>query len=219
MPASMAYFTRGAIQINHNYDYYGASISMTGDPDFLCNSPDTVAQSPVYAWGVGIYKWMEKMTFGTQGSTAHQQVLKLNFGGTVEVLYGDLECPAGKWTSAMHVDMVQDRVAHVCRSGSALGVYLEMEKCDAPGKCLKCDGLKEIYKSCQEVGTCPDCPAWTDYLISSAPTVTPVRRDPPSWDDWASNYGMRSSRAETRDLGRPTLFLSFLILFSAGSLL
>ena len=47
-----------------------------------------------------------KMIFGTQGTSAHKQVMKENFGGSVEVLYGDLECPSNQWTSAKHVTQV-----------------------------------------------------------------------------------------------------------------
>eukprot|EP00571_Detonula_confervacea_P007365 CAMPEP_0172313228 /NCGR_PEP_ID=MMETSP1058-20130122/19738_1 /TAXON_ID=83371 /ORGANISM="Detonula confervacea, Strain CCMP 353" /LENGTH=476 /DNA_ID=CAMNT_0013026845 /DNA_START=128 /DNA_END=1558 /DNA_ORIENTATION=- len=212
MAASDAYFTRGAIQISWNYDYLGASLSMTGDENFLCNNPDLVATNPQMAWGVGIYKWMEKMTFGTTGSTAHKQALKGNFGGTIEVLYGSLECPSNQWSSSIHVNMVQDRVAQVCKSGAALGVYLEMDKCDTPRDCLECKGLKEIYESCQENGSCPDCSAWPQFVRSTSPTVTPVRVQSPSWDDWAGTYGSTRSSA---DVG---LRFWHLVLFSAGSL-
>jgi hypothetical protein len=58
--------------------------------------------------------------------------------------------PAGEWTSEDHVTMVRDRVARVCTAGAALGVYLEMDKCDdtAPD-CVACEGLKEIFEACQ----------------------------------------------------------------------
>lgn len=211
--ASDAYFTRGAIQTSWNYDYLGASLSMTGDENLLCDNPDLVATNPQMAWGVGIYKWMEKMIFGSTGTTAHKQVLKGNFGGTLEVLYGNLECPANKWASAIHLDMVTDRVAQICKSGVALGVYLEMDKCDTPSDCLECEGLKEIFESCQENGSCPECSVWPQFLRSVAPTVTPIRIESPSWDDWAGkDYG------ESASSGVGTQFSVYLVLFSAGSL-
>jgi len=135
---------------------------------------------------------MEKMEFGTTGSTAHKQALKGNFGGTVKVLNGPLECPANIWSSAAHVDMVKDRVAEVCKAGSALGVYLEMDQCSR-SDCLECEGLKDIFESCQENGSCPHCPTWTQFVRSSAPTVTPIRVESPQFDDWAKNYGSRNS--------------------------
>lgn len=128
--ASDAYFTRGAIALSWNYDYYGASFSITGNSTALCENPDLVATNSQYAWGSGIYKWMEKMQHGTTGSTAHKQVLKGNFGGTIEVLYGELECPASQWSSLTHVDMVKDRIAQVCKAGAALGKSpLTFDKC------------------------------------------------------------------------------------------
>jgi len=212
--ASDAYFTRGALLISWNYDYYGASMSMTGDANFLCDNPDMVATNPQYAWGVGIYKWMEKMTFGTTGSTAHKQVLKGgNFGGTVQVLYGDLECPSNNWASSIHVDMVQDRVAQICKSGAALGVFLEMDKCDTPRDCLKCEGLKEIYDSCQKDGSCPDCATWTEFVRSSAPSVTPIRIEIPTFDNWNENFQTRSAA----DVGAPSWPSTTLVLLILSS--
>lgn len=192
MSASSAFFTRGAISISWNYDYYAASQSMTGNANMLCDNPDLVSTNPQVAWAVGIYKWMEKMQFGTQGSTAHREAMKGNFGGTVEALYGDLECPANEWSSAAHVTMVQERVNNVCKAGAALGVYLEMNECvDDPSNCLECEGLKELYDSCIEDGSCPDCLLWTQFVRSSAPTVTPLKIQPP--EDWGSFYGATSA--------------------------
>lgn len=214
--ASDAYFTRGAISVNWNYDYYGASLSMTGDGSILCDNPDLVATSPHYAWGVGIYKWMEKMTFGTQGETAHRQVLKGgNFGGTVEVLYGDLECPANQWTSAVHEDMVQERVAQACKSGTALGVYLEMETHKKCKECLKCDGLKKIFELLYI--TNPDCSNWTQFVRSDAPSVTPVIIESPSFEDWKLNYSQRSAAFVAVPYWAVST-VGFLVLHSVGPL-
>jgi hypothetical protein len=91
--ASDMYFARGAILNSWNYDYYGAGLTLFGDGKVLCDEPDLVSANPQIAWGAGIYKWMEKMKFGTTGSTAHKQAVRFNFGGTVEILYGELECP------------------------------------------------------------------------------------------------------------------------------
>jgi len=193
MSADDAYFTRGSIDLKWNYDYLGASMSM-GDGDYLCENPDLIATSPRHAWGAGLYKYMKKMIFGTQGTSAHKQVMKENFGGSVEVLYGDLECPSNQWTSAKHVTQVKDRVRNICKAGAALGVYLEMDKCDTKKDCLQCEGLREIYDQCIADGSCPECSTWTEFLVSVAPTVTPIRVASPSWDDWAGNiYSSRNS--------------------------
>lgn len=49
--ASDVYFSRGSVITQWNYDYLGASLSLTGDPDILCNNPDLVATDSQYAWG------------------------------------------------------------------------------------------------------------------------------------------------------------------------
>jgi len=217
IPASDAYFARGAIPISWNYGYYGASLALAGNGDLLCDNPDLVATNPQYAWGSGIHIWMEKMIYGTTGSTAHRQVLNGgNFGGTVQVLYGTLECPSNQWESAIHVDMVHDRVAEICKSGTLLGVYLEMDKCDTKTDCLKCEGLKEIYDSCHENGSCPYCPTWTQFVKSDAPTVTPLRIESPTFENW--NHHSRSA-ADTGEHAWPTMtLLVFLLSQLVGTL-
>mmetsp|Transcript_8500 Transcript_8500/g.17093 ORF Transcript_8500/g.17093 Transcript_8500/m.17093 type:complete len:520 (-) Transcript_8500:28-1587(-) len=216
IPAHSAYFTRGAIALSWNYDYYGASMALTGSASALCDSPDVVATNSQYFWGAGIYKWMEKMQFGTTGSTAHRQIMKGNFGGTVEVLYGELECPASQWTSLVHVGMVKERIAHVCNAGAVLGVYIEMDQCDVPIDCVECKELKDLYEQCKADGTCAACATWTDFVRSSAPTVAPLRVQPPSWDDW-SHYSP-SSAAGNR-FGRSGRSNQHLGLISACSVL
>jgi hypothetical protein len=192
--ASDMYFARGAILNSWNYDYYGASQALTGDGNTLCENPDLLSTNSQMAWGAGIYKWMEKMKFGTTGSTAHKQVVRGNFGGTVEVLYGELECPASEWNNVDHMTMVRDRVSRICTTGSALGVWLDMDECeDTTTDCLTCEGLKDIFAACQLDGTCPDCSTWADHVIfvSDAPSVTPVRIQPP--EDWGNWGGSASS--------------------------
>jgi hypothetical protein len=217
MSASSAFFTRGALSVSWNYDYYAASQSMTGNANTLCDNPDLVSTNAQVAWFVGLYKWMEKMQFGTQGSTAHKQALKGNFGGTVEALYAELECPANEWSSAAHVSMIHDRINYVCKAGAALGVYLEMNECvDDPSDCLECDGLKELYDACIVDGTCPDCQTWTQFVRSSAPSVTPQRIEPP--EDWGAFYGATSDGT----VGTPPWFAvssSFLLFLTAVILL
>jgi hypothetical protein len=213
--ASDMYFARGAILNSWNYDYYGAGLALFGDGNVLCDEPDLVSANPQIAWGAGIYKWMEKMKFGTTGSTAHKQAVRFNFGGTVEVLYGELECPAGEWTSEDHVTMVRDRVARVCTAGAALGVYLEMDKCDdtAPD-CVACEGLKEIFEACQLDGTCPDCSTWPMYVtfVSHSPTVTPVRIEPPEdWDLWHQTQTGASIVGASSWLAVSLVFLGWLL--------
>lgn len=58
----------------------------------------------------------------------------------------------------------------MCKAGAALGVFLEVDKCDTPKDCLQCEGLREIYDQCIADGSCPECSTWTQFLISVAPT-------------------------------------------------
>jgi hypothetical protein len=200
MPAKSAFFARGAIPLSWNYDYYGASQSMALGPAALCDDPDLVSTEPQYAWGAGLYKWMEIMTWGSTGTTAHKQSVRRNFGGTVEALWGTLECPANKWISEDHVKMVVERVQAVCQAGHALGVYLELDGCDGPAAdCLRCEGLWEVYEACRADGTCPACHLWTEHMVSVSPTVTPIRvGSPTDFSDWAGHYGARSGGAVRR---------------------
>lgn len=61
--------------------YIGASIALTGSPDTFCNNPDLVATEGKYAWGAGLFFWMEH---SKEGTTCHTESLKnLDFGGTL----------------------------------------------------------------------------------------------------------------------------------------
>merc|ERR1712151_818593 len=77
MEADKAFFGRGAIQLSWNYNYIRASTALTGDSDTFCANPDLVATVEKYAWGAGIYFWMEIMNALQSGtgelSTMHIQ--------------------------------------------------------------------------------------------------------------------------------------------------
>ena len=55
--------------------------------------------------------------------------------------------------------------------------------------CLKCDGLKEFFGSCQEHGSCLDCTTWTDFVRSLAPSQLSRR---PSSQPSQPSYGPSS---------------------------
>ena len=188
--ANDMYFSRGAFANSWNYDYMGVGISIKGDPQFFCEQPDLLSTTPQYAWQAGIYKWMEYMPYEF-GSTAHKQALKGNYGGTIDILHGPLECPSSINISEKHMKMVRDRVSQICSTGSALGVMLEWNKCENPydNDCQKCDGLEEVVFSCQQDGSCPACNDWADNLVSLAPTVTPATVKPPTFEEWGKYWG------------------------------
>mmetsp|Transcript_3021 Transcript_3021/g.4977 ORF Transcript_3021/g.4977 Transcript_3021/m.4977 type:complete len:514 (-) Transcript_3021:51-1592(-) len=193
------FFRRGSFDTSFNYGYMGAGIAIKGDAQYFCEQPDLLATNPQYAWQSGIYKWMEYQPYEF-ASTAHKQVLKGNFGGTINILNGPLECPSSMNISEKHFQMVRDRVREVCRVGSSLGVMLELNSCENPYErdCQTCDGIEEIYYSCQQDGSCPDCIGWGENLASTAPTITPAIIKPPTFEEWGKYWGP-SSQTGTRN--------------------
>jgi hypothetical protein len=92
--ASKVFYGRGAIQLSWNYNYIRASVALTGNPETFCLDPEQVATTPEYAWGTGIYFWMENVK---EGWTCHKEImLNEDFGGTLSNINGGLECPAYK---------------------------------------------------------------------------------------------------------------------------
>ena len=127
-----------------NYNYIGASVALTGSADTFCDKPDLVATEGRYAWGAGLYFWMEHVK---EETTSHMQALRMDFGGTLNNINGGLECPAhGGW----HVDAVKARLNRYCRASSALGLPSLM-KLDG------CAGLEEALHTCLPEGKCPEC--------------------------------------------------------------
>lgn len=112
-----------------------------------------------------------------------------------KVLYGALECPSNKWKSVVHQDLVIDRVKQACVAGAALKVHLEIEACDrrSPASCLNCDGLREIFDLRMERNYWPECSEMMQYTVSSAPSVTPIRIQSPTMDDWLGAYSRSSA--------------------------
>ena len=45
---------------SRNYNYRSASDALTGDSATFCEQPDLIATEPKYAWGAGVFFWMEK---------------------------------------------------------------------------------------------------------------------------------------------------------------
>ena len=142
--ASHLYFGRGAIQLSWNYNYIGASVALTGSPDTFCDNPDVVATEGRYAWGAGIYFWMEHTK---ELTTSHMETMKQDFGGSLNNINGGLECPAhGGW----HVDAVKARLNRYCRAANALGLPNLM-------RLDNCAGLQEAMDTCLMEGKCDDC--------------------------------------------------------------
>ena len=141
--------------IIRNYNYIGASVALTGTPDTFCDNPDLVATEGKYAWGAGIYFWMEH---SKEGTTCHIEALQEggNFGGTLNNINGGLECPsaAGGW----HHDAVKARLNRYCRAAKALTLPNLMPF-------DKCAGLQDSLDTCLAEGTCEDC----QHFVGSTP--------------------------------------------------
>ena len=160
--AKYLYFGRGAIQLSWNYNYKSASIALTGSPDTFCANPDIVATEGQWAWGTGLFFWMEHVKDGT---TSHIEALVDggNFGGTVNNINGGLECPSSGW----HVDAVKARLNRYCRAAKVLGLpnTLPLDNCA---------GLQESLSSCLVDGSCNDCQHYGGAAVSRD-TETPTR--------------------------------------------
>jgi hypothetical protein len=77
IPASKVFFGRGAIQLSWNYNFRAASEALTGDSATFCEDPDLVAVTPEYAWGAGVFFWMENLK---EETTCHIEAMRGDFG-------------------------------------------------------------------------------------------------------------------------------------------
>ena len=139
--ASESYFGRGAIQLSWNYNYIRASMALTGDPSTLCKNPDLIATNPKYAWGAGIWYWMEhskaSQKLSTTSMTCHTAALNNDFGDTLFNINGGLECPPA--IGGYHQKAVLLRLNRYCKAASVLGVktLMAFQGCRGLGKPLK----------------------------------------------------------------------------------
>jgi len=152
--ANQVYFGRGSIQLSWNYNYIRASVALTGASQTFCQRPDLVATNGEYAWGAGLFYWMENVK---NDKTCHQSVL-LNgeFGETLDNINGGLECPADD--HGWHGKAVVLRLNRYCRAASALDV----------GNLLSLEGCMDMerrMRQCLKEGTCRDCKVWEDELM------------------------------------------------------
>ena len=159
IPASAVFFGRGAIQLSWNYNFRAASEALTSDPNTFCENPDLVATTPEYAWGAGIFFWMENLK---EETTCHIEALKSHdFGGTLNNINGGLECPAyhGGW----HGEAVKMRLNRYCRATATLGL-------DSIMVMDGCKGLNASFAECLGDDTCPDCLQFADGIEPIAPS-------------------------------------------------
>lgn len=162
--ADQVYFGRGAIQLSWSYNYIKASVALTGHSQTFCQRPDLVATKEEYAWGAGLFYWMENVK---HDMTCHQAVLVNNeFGQTLDIINGGLECPSDD--HGWHGKAVQLRLNRYCRAATALGL----------DTLLSLDGCMDMTKKfvqCLEEGNCDACKVWEGKMtlpdISTVLTV------------------------------------------------
>ena len=151
--ANQVYFGRGAIQLSWNYNYIRASVALTGAPQTFCQRPDLIATKEEYAWGAGLFYWMENVK---NDKTCHQSILiNADFGETLDNINGGLECPADD--HGWHGQAIILRLNRYCRAASALGVE----------SLMSLDGCMDMstrMEHCLEEGTCKDCEVWAGKI-------------------------------------------------------
>lgn len=151
--ADKVYFGRGAIQLSWNYNYIKASVALTGHSQTFCQRPDMVATKEEYAWGAGLFYWMENVK---NDKTCHQAVLMHDeFGMTLDVINGGLECPSDD--HGWHGKAVQLRLNRYCRAATALGL----------DTLLSFDGCMDMdrkFVQCLKNGNCDACKVWEDKI-------------------------------------------------------
>ena len=140
-------------------NFRAASEALTSDPNTFCENPDLVATTPEYAWGAGIFFWMENLK---EETTCHIEALKNHdFGGTLNNINGGLECPAyhGGW----HGEAVKMRLNRYCRATETLGL-------DSIMVMDGCKKLNESLAECLGDDTCPACAQFADGIKPLPPS-------------------------------------------------
>lgn len=88
-----------------------------------------------------------------EGTTCHKEALNKDFGGTLNVINGGLECPAYK--GGWHHDAIKMRINRYCHAAVLLGI----DKLSSFGGCK---GLTDSFEECLGDGWCPYCEQYAD---------------------------------------------------------
>ena len=112
------YFGRGPIQLTWDFNYKDAGEAL--DLDLLGN-PDLVATDGVVTWQAALWFWMKYD--GSAKGTCHDAIAKGDFGQTINIINGGLECFQGN-------DAASQRIAYYKAFSEKLSVD--------PGTQLQC---------------------------------------------------------------------------------
>ena len=171
--ANDLFIGRGVMQLSWNYNYDRASMALTGSASTFCNEPDLVASEGRYAFGTGIWFWMEHRK-DTQGgsdalSTSHIQALKGggDFGATLYNINGAQECPP---PSEYYRGAAVMRVNRYCRAATVVGA-------EALLPFNGCEGLSDAFNMCGD-DDCPDCAVWKNTAADDVEEASPPSPPP-----------------------------------------
>jgi len=133
------YYGRGALQITNPYNYHETSMEVFGD-DRLFQDPDMILEGST-AWETSLAFWMShegglaQSRTTVQGLTTCHEAISGNwdFGKTVEVINGDLEC---RKPGASYVAKTQARIAYYRHYVDLFSRILGMD--EAPTEDVQC---------------------------------------------------------------------------------
>ena len=133
------YYGRGALQITNPYNYHETSMEVFGD-DRLYQDPDLILEGST-AWQTSLAFWMihygglaESVTTIQGTTTCHKAISEnLDFGKTIEVINGPLEC---KNPGASYIAKTQARIAYYRHYVNLFSAALDMD--EAPTEDVQC---------------------------------------------------------------------------------
>lgn len=93
------YFGRGPIQLTWDYNYQEAGDAIGYD---LLSNPDLVATDGVVTWLTALWFWMD--ADGAGKGTCHGAISQGNFGQTINIINGGLECHSGNQAALQRIE-------------------------------------------------------------------------------------------------------------------
>lgn len=93
------YYGRGPIQLTWDYNYQAAGDAIGYN---LLGNPDLVATDGVVTWLTALWFWMD--ADGAGKGTCHGAIAQGNFGQTINIINGGLECHAGNQAALQRIE-------------------------------------------------------------------------------------------------------------------
>jgi predicted chitinase len=102
------YFGRGPIQLTWDYNYSDAGDAIGVD---LLGNPDLVATDGVVTWQSALWFWM--LSDGAAKGTCHAAITAGDFGQTINIINGGLECNAGNAAALQRIGYYETYCANL----------------------------------------------------------------------------------------------------------